>query len=294
MSLIPSRPILWFAAVLAGLLLACAVTGCKKLPDGSAYALTSGGQILQFAVDDPGDITHSTALTGFPTDADGQVTEASVQLDYRPADQRLYAVTGAYHVYVIDPQSGQATLIGTGAPFSATSLADVQMDFDPVRDFMRVVSSDRNLRVSPNGDLLGSGNALAYASGDTNAGRTPALAGIAYDHAVAGAGSTTLYALDATTQSLVQIGSRGGSPESPDDGFVFTVGPLGVDFGGNAGFDIQGNNDVAYAALSIVGAGASLYTVDLHGGAASRVGVIGDGDQTIIALTVATDTTRGN
>lgn len=264
------------------------LVGCNKNLNGNTYALTSSGQIIAFTTAAPGTITNTVSISGLPLNATtGLASENVVQIDYRPSDQQLYAITSANHLYVINPTTGAATLLDGGAAFSSDSLGQPQMDFDPVLDFIRVISSNDNLQVNPDSGTSSAETAVAYAGSDTNYQRTPSLVGIAYSNDTAGASSTTLYALDSGTQSLVRIGSPGGSPVSVDSGVLYTVGTLGVNFGVNDGFDIGSANGTAYAALSSQGGTSSLYTIDLSTGTASLVGTIGDGTIIVTALAVA-------
>lgn len=261
--------------------LATSLAGCKKVT-GNAYALTATGRIVSFATSKPADIKTNEQIVGLPLDtATGQASESIVQIAYRSSDQQIYGVSSANHIYQINPQTGQATLEGSGNAFSSDTLADPQISFDTATGNLRMVSSDQNLLVDvASAALISSGTRVFYASGDPNAQRTPALTGIAYsfDH------SPTLYALDASTQSLITVGNRGGSPISPDQGVLYTVGSLGVSFGSNGGFDITRNG--AYAALSNPGTGSSLFSINLSSGQASLLGVIGKGDMAVISLAV--------
>lgn len=266
--------------VLCAVLAAVALSGCTK--GRTAYALTSTGHLLQFGTGDPAKIKHEVTLSGL---ASGQ---SVVQMQFRPSDGRLYCVTNDALLCLIDTNTGAVSLVGSAA-FVTDSLADSQIDFDPVADDLRLLATGKNLRVFPNTGLLESRDtAPVYAAGDTNSGVTPNLAGIAYSNNRAGASSTTLYALDQSTQSLVHIGSFGGSPNSAGSGLLFTVGSLGVSFGGSDGFDIDGRG-TGYALLAPAGAGATLYTINLSTGAATQDGVLDKGDRTVIALAVAPD-----
>jgi len=277
------RTCLLFAALAAAL----SLVGCKNNLNGDAYALTGGGKIIAFTTAKPTDITHTITISGLPLDpGTGLASENVVQMDYRPSDQQLYAITGANHLYLIDPATGVATLLDGGATFSNDSLGQPQMDFDPVRDLIRIISSNDNLQVNPDTGLSSSGTTVAYAGTDINYRHTPSLAGIAYSNNVAGVGSTTLYALDSGTQSMARVGSPGGSPVTVDSGVLYTVGRLGVSFGVNDGFDIDSKNGTAFAALSPQGGTSSLYTINLANGTASRIGTIGDGSITVTALAV--------
>jgi hypothetical protein len=69
--------------------------------------------------------------------------------------------------------------------------------------------------------------------------------------------------------------------DPPNDGALVTVGPLGVDVGPRAGFDIvtdAAGRDAAFAAW-----GGTLYAIDLATGAARALGAIG-GSPDVIGL----------
>ena len=99
---------------------------------------------------------------------------------------------------------------------------------------------------------------------------------MAYTNPFAGATSTTLYALNAATNSLATIGGLNGTP-SPNGGVVTDIGPLGITFAGStAALDIATNN-TAYAVLRPAGGALTLYTINLGTGAATAAGAVGDG-----------------
>jgi hypothetical protein len=113
----------------------------------------------------------------------------------------------------------------------------------------------------------------------------PRLVGAAYTNSVAGATTTTNYAIDAGLDVLVTQGSVGGTPVSPNTGRLFTVGRLGVDASDVVGFDITPAGR-AFAALTRPGESTSaLYSIDLTTGAARSLGTLGGG-QSIRGLTV--------
>src|SRR5262249_5884619 len=87
---------------------------------------------------------------------------------------------------------------------------------------------------------------------------------------------------------LVLQGSMGGSPVSPNDGQLTTVGALGVDTTDQVGFDIAPTTGVAFASLTTVGTTSSstLYTINLATGAATMIGPLG-GSPTIRDIAVA-------
>lgn len=262
-------------ALLVGLALLTAA--CEQ--ERNAYALTSTGRILSFDTVDPTDIRSEVRVSGLPAD------ESLVQLDYRPATGTFYCITSELRLCTVVPETGAVTLVSQTA--FAEDLANPVIDFNPRVDRLRVISSEQNLRVDPsNGSLLNTDVPVAYDNDDVNDNRTPQLAAIAYDRNENGAAATTLFGLDVTTRSLVRIGSRNGSPDSPDTGRLFTLGQLPVSFTLNSGFDIEPEGDTAYAALSGSGSGSVLYRIDLDDGSADRVDVIDEGNQTVISLTI--------
>jgi len=265
------RPIFRCAVVLAVLVLAA----CKH--NHTAYALTSTGTILRFGTTTPGTIDHSASVSGLSSGV------SLVQIGYRPEDALLYGVTSDNELATVDPDTGAATLVSSSA-FSNNSLSGAAISFDPVHDQLRLVTTEYNLRIKPDGTLADTATKLAFASGDDNSGKTPQIAAVTYDNAVSGASSTTLYALDVTTHELLRVGDSGtSSTSSVDNGLLYSIGSTGVSFTADAGFSVRSDNS-AYAVLQQSGSGAALYTIDLGKGSATEVGSIGSGDQTIIAL----------
>lgn len=263
-------------AALLGLALLAAACESER----PAYALTSTGRILSFDTADPRRIDSEVSVTGLASD------ESLVQLDYRPATGQFYCLTSRERLCTVDPRSGAVSIVNATA-ISAADLANPVIDFNSVVDRLRVIAAEQNLRVNPaTGVREASDTAPAYDNDDINDDRAPQLAAIAYDQNRSGASATTLFGLDVTTRSLVRIGSRNGSPESPNGGRLFTIGQLPVSFTANAGFDIEPDGDTAYAALTGGGAGAVLYRIDLSNGNAERVDAIGNGDRTVTALTI--------
>lgn len=267
--------------LLTGLLAAAAslTTACHKT-ERPAYALTSTGRILGFDTARPTKIKTEVRVTGLGTD------ESLVQLEYRPANELFYGLSNQRRLYTVDPKTGATTRVNATA-FTSETLVGPVIDFNPVADRLRVIASEQNLRVNPNdGTLAGTDTDVFFDSNDVNDNRIPQLAALAYDRNGRGATVTTLFALDVTTNSLVRVGSRDGSPDAPNSGKLFTVAVLSVSFTSNAGFDIEPDGDTAYAALAPSGTGASLYRIDLKGGNADLVDPIDDGDRTIISLTI--------
>ena len=267
------------------LLGALLLSACETERD--IYVLTSTGRILAFDSDRPDKIDNEVSVRGLPSG------ESVVQIDYRPETGTYYCLTSEERLCTVNPDTGSAALVSS-TKFTADNLVGPVIDFNPTVDRLRVIAAERNLRVNPNDGQLAApaDTVLEYDNDDVNDDSDPRLAAIAYDENRSGAQSTTLYGLDVTTQSLVRVGGKGGTP-SPNMGRLFTVAELDVDFTANAGFDIEPDGDRAWAALAPNGAGAVLYRLDLSDGSADRIEEIDDGDVTVIDLVVGPEKKNG-
>lgn len=207
---------------------------------------------------------------------------------WRPVTGELLAFAGGM-VATIDPATGAVGDLGA-AFMDDTRIANgaaVALDFNNRIDAMRAVSSGGdNLVYFPDGfgdmdERAGSVrrfNDLAYAEGDVNDGRMPAIFANAYTNAVDGrmASETFQYALDAETDALVSLANNAGT--------LSTIAPVTVDGAKvdllpTGGFDILSpaeGEDLAYAILQLDGAAAAgLYAVDLETGAATPLADLG-------------------
>ncbi len=194
-------------------------------------------------------------------------------IDFRPATGQLYALSDGNRFYTINTATGAATPVG-----NALSLIDIvkSFDIDPVSDQIRLETNLRkNIRVNPNNAAVVSSDALlAYAGGDPNAGVAPQVVQMAFTNSYLGAGSTTLYNLEAARDVL--------TVQTPqNNGILNTVGGLGVDLGtllSANGMDISGQTGIAYVVgqslLSGGMVGNTLYTLDLSTGVLSLAGPI--------------------
>jgi len=186
-----------------------------------------------------------------------------VGIDVRPADGMLYALTADGGIYTVDAKSGAATM---KSKLSETLKAGVTVtvDFNPVADRLRVITSDgTNLRVNVDDGKATVDGALKFKEGDANAGKTPmVVAGSYTNSANPKPTATALYNIDATTGSLV-------SQAPPNDGILNTIGSLGIKLDGPVAFNIvvKGEDNAAWLV-----AGNALYTVDLKTGKATAAG----------------------
>ncbi|HEV7493444.1 DUF4394 domain-containing protein [Baekduia sp.] len=181
------------------------------------YGLIGGTQLVAFTTGNATS-TSSVALTGIGSDL--------IQtLDVRPATGELYGLAGSGQLYRIDTVTGAATAIGT--PLTYTG--DAELDFDPVSDTIRIVTSTNdNIRVDP---VTGTQTTAAGLSSSS------APRGVAYTNGVAGATSTTAYSLGSS--SLWRLGGFGGTLPSADSGTLTAIGAHNKAVSGPYGFDIS-------------------------------------------------------
>ncbi len=245
--------------------LLAAATDASAQP--TLVALSESGELLVFAADRPAE-AKSIRVHGL----DG----ALIGIDLRPADQRIYGVSTTNEIYVIDPASGEAKLVSSlTVPFDGGMQSGI--DFNPQADRLRLLSGQgQNLRINVDIGATATDRPAAYGSQDPNAGRRVEIAASAYTNSRPNAATTKLFNIDAARDVLTV-------QDPPNDGLQVTVGPLGVDFGPLAGFEIvtdSDGRDRGYAAAE-----ATLYAIDLQNGRATPLGTIGDGHARIVSLT---------
>lgn len=267
----------------AALLAACAAPPERPARPETLFAVTDAGLLVRFAAARPEQLEASLRITGL---AAGERIRG---IDFRPADGRLYGAGTTGRLYRIDIASGAAVPVGVGNHAAFLQGEEIGFDFNPVVDRIRLVDEHgANLRLHPDtGEVVDANpvtpgvqadGRLRYAMEDPNEGRPARVIGAAYTNA-AGAKGTTNYAIDAAQATLVTQGTREGlspakPPNTPNSGWLYTVGPLGVNPGGRAGFDIEPTTNAAFAAFTTQGA-STLYLVDLRTGAARPLGRIG-------------------
>jgi hypothetical protein len=259
-----------------------------RIAPATIIAATSNNELLRFDSATPATIDATITITGLL----GTMGETLVGIDFRPATGGLYGFTvndaSQGQLYRIDPASGLASAIGspvTDPGLTLSKTAGYGFDFNPVADRIRVVNSDgENFRVNPNDGTLAGGAV------DTDLTGGSVIHGSAYDRSFAGAAQTTLFGIDVNTDQLVLQGSINGTPNLPDTGVITNLGALNVN-ALSASFDIANGTGVAFAAL-LVGSTSGLYTINLTTGAATSVGDIGTGTNTIVGMAVATEQIR--
>lgn len=172
--------------------------------------------VFQFDSLQPQTFNTTQTITGLQ-----QENEQIRDIDYRPSNGLLYAITTASRIYTIDPATGSATFVSAiGVPLSGNS---INIDFNPVTGELRVVTSSRqNLRVNVDtGETIVDGT-LSYAPGDPNFGLSPTIRGAAYTNNYEGATETTLYDIEGRGVSVLV------TQNPPNDGVLNTVGSLWI------------------------------------------------------------------
>ena len=239
-------------------------------PQGAlAFATDSGGHLLGFYTDRPGEPILDAPITGLPTG----VTITGI--DFRPATGDLYGVGSDSAVYRINPATAIAIVEG---PAFAPALRGTSfgVDFNPTVDKIRLTSdANQNLRLDPD-----PGTVLA-ADPDLNpAGRR--IVGSAYTNSAFTAtkpATTALYDIDAANDEVVR-------QDPANAGTLVMPRKLRFDVTDQAGFDI-GPRDRGYVATNPRGEGR-LYGVDVTTGRSWKLGRIADG-RTITGLAVLQD-----
>jgi len=224
-------------------------------PAGIAYGVDGANNLITFPRATPALVTSTTPITGLG------VAENVLGIDFRPLTGELFALGSLSRLYTIDVATGAATQVGTDGAFtlSGTSFG---FDFNPTVDRLRVVSdTGQNIRLNP------STGTLSATDANINPG-SPEVVGVGYTNNFPGATVTTLYDIDAETDTL-QI------QNPPNGGTLTPIGALGHDTTEAVGFDITATNE-AFASLT-VNRVSGFYAVDLTTGEATFIAPIGTG-----------------
>ena len=294
-----------------------------------AIALDASANLVRFRRNTP------TTTTTVALNLAGLVAnETLVGIDYRPATGQLCGLginstNNNGSLYIIDPMTGVVSLAVAGTAsaieFVNESGADIPlppasdgygMDFNPTVDRLRVTSGNAggagiNFRVNPVTGFPVDGN-LGIVSpapsgtnpdGTLNGSATGATA-TAYTNSFGQpqtGGTTTLYALDPATNSLLIM----NPPNSGTMTVAKTVKLNGtsLDFTAASGFDItqDGATTVTsnlaspgdgWAALTVGGV-TRLYRINLRTAEATLAGNIGAGTSVLVGLAVAGEAGRG-
>lgn len=252
--------------------------------------LTANNELVTFESGKSNQTTSVVAITGLAAG------ETVVGIDFRPSDLgangvneigKLYAVTSASRIYVVDPATGAAAMpVTLSIPLDGTAFG---VGFNPVPDRLRIHSNtNQNLRINVETGATILDGTLSYTAGDINAANDPDLTATGYTNNDADATTgTLLFAIDAAQDVLVGFGPVVGTTSGPNSGKLLTIGALGVDADAMAGLDISNTTGTAYAVLGTSASGKSvLYTIDLATGAATKVGLVAQSKGALLGLVV--------
>ena len=259
-------------------LAACAGTQDVEGPPRkeTIHALTQTMELITFNAGQPRQVLQRKPVNGLAAG------DTLVGMDYRVAKGVLFALSKSGRVFTLDVNTGALKAV-SAEPIKATlDSAVFGLDFNPVADRIRVVSSSgQNLRLHPDtGALAAADPATAYAPGDSQFGSQPELAAAAYTYNKTDEKLTTNYAIDRKSGTLVIQGSLEGTQPvvSPNTGLLKTVGSLGLGALADAAMDIADVSGAAYAAIRTASQPVTrLYEIDLKTGAARVIGTVADG-----------------
>ena len=251
------------------------------------YGLSSDNRLISFSSAKPNQNVSDVEITGLAAG------ETVIGIDFRPSDLngnatddtgKLYGVTDASRLYVIDPATGAAS-----SPVSlsvAVTGSAIGIGFNPVPDRLRIhTTTDQNLRINVDNGAVTADTALTYRAGDVNFGVDPQVVATGYTNNDNNpATGTALFAIDANTDALVAFPAATGGPNG---GRLATVGSLGIDVGLSAGFDISLGSGTAYAAVATSASGKStLYSIYLMSGAATKLGMLAQTSSALLSIAV--------
>ena len=233
---------------------------------GDVFAITASNKLISFNRDSAATVRTSMAVTGL------NAGENLVGIDFRPADGVLYGVASTGRVYSIDTSTAVATLkstlaadaADTSAPFVSLSGTQFGVDFNPVADRLRVVSdTGLNLRINVDTGAVTTDGAINGGAAGS------AVTGSAYTNSFANTASTTLFAIDAVTDTLY-------TQAPPNNGTLSLPVALGVDASSVSGFDIDAVTNTGYAVFTVGGV-RNLYSINLTAtsNAATAIGAVG-------------------
>ena len=212
---------------------------------GDTVITTESGKLISFNRATPKTLVGTATMTGLPAG------DPLVGIDYRPSDSQLYGLTKAGKLFTLKPETGVATLkstltavSGDDDPYTSLGGGTFGVDFNPVADRLRVVSSSGlNLRINVD---------TGATTTDTKiTGSTAGVSAAAYTNSVAGATSTQLYVLDNDSNVYLQ--------DPPNNGTLTKVGSVVRDVSSGNGYDIDGRTGIGYF---VVGGSPYLWTLE--------------------------------
>ena len=270
------------------------ILGLSVLGGGSMPMIglsADGAQLLRFDASLP---SNPTVVAVSGVDA----SEVLVGLDFRPATGQLYslgvnAAANTATLYMLDPQSGAASAVGSTGAVALVDTSGNPLDFpvttagwgfnfNPQVDRIRVVTSTGlNFRINPVTGVAVDSNGSAGTNPDGNInGSTTSVSAASYTNSFAGTAVTTLYTLDSVSDSLyIQSPPNDGAQTNA---IALKLNGSSVDFSSVLGFEIPAETRVltsntavtsgfAYVVLT-VSSNTALYRLNLVTGDLTKFG----------------------
>ncbi len=256
----------------------CSLTGSAAKAD-PIVALTEQNSLIRFDSSAPGLLLGSNSITGL------QSGERLLGIDFRPSNGELYGLSNDSRLFTLNPMTGRATFaVRLSTPLTTSSSYGI--DFNPVDGQLRVVHSDARIDPTSNQNLrVNADNGAVVVDERLHPIRVvspldPNIGAASYTNNFFGATSTTLYDIDFFRDRLVlQNPENSGTLVRVGELAPSATPPIGGDITNqHVGFDISGISGIAFASLTSPTTDiSSLYSVNLNTGAATDLGVIGDG-----------------
>jgi trimeric autotransporter adhesin len=235
---------------------ACTVsTSMAQVIPATMYGL-AGTNLITINSETPGATLPGVTITGIPAGF------RILSIDSRPSTGQLYglaynAVAAQGMLYIIEPVTGVATRVGSGAPLPMSlDPSGTAIDFNPVVDRLRVVSRNRvNFVLSPQfGSIFAINTPLNYPGQAT----APSISTMAYTNSFPGATSTITYVVDDLARALGILEPQAAGSITP----VIQNSILDQNFQDlDVGYDFATQQNFAYAVTSVNGVN-SLLTFD--------------------------------
>ncbi len=206
------------ASVSCFFLVGCNTSSDKKdnfMPavSGDMIILTSNGLVSSINRDKPNSIISSIKIKMLEQE------DQLVGIDYRPKDEKLYAVGLLGNLYTLDPNTGVATFLRklTADPTDTTDgnlpfskiVGDanlISVNFNPAADRLRVITNTgQNLRINVDtGATITDGAINPIANNHV-------IVAAAYTNAFAGTATTKLYSIDQTSGRIYLQNANAGT-----------------------------------------------------------------------------------
>jgi hypothetical protein len=244
-------------------------TGGVTLPNRAIYALNNNNVLFVMR---PGTTSFARVARLQEPGGNGNF----IDIDFRPADKKLYALTDEGNLYTValgSTNAGTLTKVSTLSPVFNGGYQSL-MDFNPMVDAIRLINTEQQNYAVVKGatgvlNTTAVQTSLTYPAPDVNAGKDPNIACGAYTNNVAGATVTIIYMIDHALDTFCTIPPAVvGGPSATGGGLLQTIGNLVTPTGARLNFGATADCDVftnANGVNFLVGvSGNTLFSIDLN------------------------------